>query len=159
MESHGLPDHLITNIRLAINVKAWLLKHGVDDMLKQVDDIANHGCYGGVPGFIYTYDIADFLKQEGVLLTIRGMIEDRAEGVGETMFGIALLIMRASRQLGKFECERCAAMALVSPIDDIVKDEYMMSRLVWWAVEQAAYEMADVKIDIDSATDEGSANE
>ena len=146
MESHGLPDHLITNIRLAIPLKAWLLKHGVEDVMKQVDDLSNHGAKGGVPGFIYTRDLIDFIKQDGVLATIRDMIEDRAEGFGDSMFTLAYNIVRCKHH-SKFETERLAAMMLVSPVDDITNDDYLLAQVVWWGIEQSAYEMADVQIE------------
>jgi hypothetical protein len=89
MKKHGLTDDLIKDIPMAITLKNWLIKHGTDDLMASIDDIANHGCEGGANGFIYTSDLMEFMRQDGVLATIRGMIEDRADGMGETMFSIA----------------------------------------------------------------------
>ena len=158
MKKHGLTDELIKDIPMAITLKNWLIKHGVDDLMASIDDIANHGCEGGANGFIYTSDLMEFMRQDGVLVTIRGMIEDCAEAFGDSMFSVASGIVK-NKHLPKFQVEHYAAMTMVAPVDEILKDDYLLAQIIWWAVRHTAYQMADVKIDIDSATDEGSETE
>lgn len=113
---------------------------GWEQFQQTAKDVANHGADAGFSGWCYYAETAAFAKANRD--TIRDLVRECADNLGETMVGLVL----------GFRCLNVGSEITQDDIGEVLWGNgegemayYIQNALAWFALEQMAWEFANIE--------------